>query len=128
MADYTSPTEAYLLTWLVPGLGHHRLGMKRRGRFYFILLVLLFVVGQVLARGGAVTPSEHPFYFWLGQWWCGGVAILGLLLNWIVGGGGARFETYEIGQLYVTSAAVLNVLVLVDLFHRVESPKGIKDQ
>jgi len=102
--------------------------MPRRGRFYMTLLVLLFVVGEALARGGALTFSEHPFYFVLGQWWCGGLALLGVVSNLIVGGGGARFETYEIGQLFVTSAIVMNLLVAVDLMRRIADPRKIQDR
>lgn len=115
-----SQGQALILTWILPGLGHHYAGFRRRARFYMMLLVPLFIVGQVLARGGAVNMAEHPWYFGLGQLWCGGFAILGLLVNAIVGGGGARFETYEIGQLYVTCAILMNILVWVDLARRLD--------
>lgn len=116
MAVYVEASRAYLMAWLYPGGGHFAMGDRRRGWFFAAMLWGTFLVGEVLARGGAVTPSEHPWYFGLGQLWSAAMLGVGLVTDWIVGGGGSRWDTYEIGQLYATCAFLMTICSWVDLY------------
>lgn len=98
-----------------PGLGHWLLGYKRRGGFFALLLVPLYLAGMALSDFANVSPFDrHPI-------WGLAQAPAGLLtlIAWIstISVNITRdIPTYAIGCLYTGVAGLLNILVMCDIY------------
>lgn len=110
---------AALLAWLLPGAGHaYVLGMRTKGMLYFGVIMGAFIAGLVLSDFHAVRLERHPIYF---------VAYAFLGLPTLI----AMFATSSLtitapiphealGTLYCATAALLNLLVVLDVFAAAE--------
>lgn len=105
---------ALLLTWLLPGTGHLRYGLRAKALLFSANLLVLFAVGIWLGEGRVVHPDRFPLYL-LAQIWLGGPTLAVLLLTRDL-----RI-THDIahldaGLLFTAVAGLLNLVVLVDLY------------
>lgn len=106
--------------WLVPGLGHFLLGIKRKALVFFFLLTGLFVLGLTLHAGlglMGVQGKSVNFLTWVlfgSQFINGGIS----LLCWVMPFGmeDAYAPYYEVGQIAIYISGLLNILILVNLF------------
>jgi hypothetical protein len=108
-----------LLAWLVPGLGHWKVGRKARGLFFGVQLTALFVVGLLLSDFRCVSPFDrHPIWA-LTQ-------IPGGLLTLVTAALTSSLDithdnpTYSAGCLYVAVACLLNLVAMCDLYDLTE--------
>ncbi len=103
-----------LLAWLVPGAGHFALKEKKRAIIIFATVVLTFCTGLYIGSIGVIDPvGATPWYVYAAQVMSSPmVAVLGHL----TAGGG--FPVYgwpnEIGQIYTSTAGLLNLLCIVN--------------
>jgi hypothetical protein len=108
------PILAVALAWLLPGLGHLLLGRPRKALFFFVTLTLTYVLGYVLADFRFVRYDDNPFYY-VGRYGSG----LTMLATWLIRDNGPRgispLEFYEPGLLYMCSAGLLNVVLILNL-------------
>lgn len=111
---------AVLLSWLVPGLGHMRLGHRSRGLFLFAIVAALFLAGLVMCDFRAVAPfaahgeatGRHDVWA-LAQFFNG----LFFAVTAAVTHGSYKVKDmpfYATGCLYTAVAGLLNVLVMLD--------------
>lgn len=111
------PIAALVLGWCIPGAGHWILGQRKKAVFLFVVIMLTFAAGIVLADFRNVANADNEFY-WAGQLGCG---LIYVIANMIVGqvrpAGMIPIEWYEIGLLYVCVAGMLNVVLLLNLFN-----------
>ncbi len=112
--DRPNPWIAALLAWLFPGAGHFYIGMRAKGLLFLVVLLGLFLAGLVVAEFHAVRLERHPIYY---------AAYVFLGIPTLI----ATFATSSLeatrympretlGTLYCATAALLNVLVILDIF------------
>jgi hypothetical protein len=108
---------AMLLAYVIPGAGHFYLGKRERAIVYFTLIVLLFVLGLAI-DGSLYTLAESRG------------SLLRLLASiGSIGGGSLYFiakamgphgnitsATYEYGTMFMLSAGLMNLLLVVDCY------------
>lgn len=111
-----SPFGLVLLAWLVPGLGHVRLGRAWSGLFIALAVLGLFVGGMALTGWVNVHPDRHPVYFVTHVF----VGLPTGLATFLTGELQiSRPHPYrEIGELYSALAGLLNAIAIADVWAR----------
>lgn len=111
---HRDPSIALVLAWLVPGLGHLYLGKPRKALFFFLTLSLVYLAGFVLADFRFVRFDDNPFYY-VGRWGSG----MTWVATWLSANNPPRgvspLELYEPGLLYMCSAGLLNVVLVLNI-------------
>ncbi len=104
----------YLVSWLVPGLGHLWLGRRDKGLVFLVALTAMFIVG--LALKGRIFPFQvgDPL---VGLAACANVAaglpcLVARALGY--GAGVPSAVTYEYANAFLITTGLLNMLVLID--------------
>jgi hypothetical protein len=118
---------AGIMGWLLPGLGHLFLGLRRRGVFFLVTVTALFVLGFFLGNAEVVSLQTHPVAF-LAQIFCGGPTLLALVIGPALDG---FFEqhpiasprTMDLGMLMTIIAGALNALLMADAYATHEKAK-----
>ena len=103
-----------LLAWFVPGAGHFVLKEKERSIIIFVTIVLTFCVGIYIGSIGVIN------LFGATPWYVVGAQIMNspvvLVLGRMTTGG--AYPVYgwpnEIGQIYTSTAGLLNLLCIVN--------------
>jgi hypothetical protein len=103
-----------LLAWFVPGAGHFVLKEKGRSIIIFVTIVLTFCVGIYIGSIGVIN------LFGSTPWYVVGAQIMNspvvLVLGRMTTGG--AYPVYgwpnEIGQIYTSTAGLLNLLCIVN--------------
>jgi hypothetical protein len=118
-----------LLAWLVPGAGHFVLKEKERSIIIFVTIVLTFCVGIYIGSIGVIN------LFGATPWYVVGAQIMNspvvLVLGRMTTGG--AYPVYgwpnEIGQIYTSTAGLLNLLCIVNAVYlaylRGTEPAGV---
>ena len=119
-----------VLAWLVPGLGHYRLGHRARGAIIFTAILTLFIMGLALGSVYVVQPKIHRAWF-VAQVLAGLPALItaGISSHWTAASAGAQGVVpviqdrgFDIGQIYVGVAGLLNLLAILDAIFRSQMP------
>ena len=120
-----SPIALTALAIVVPGLGHVLLGRSRKGAIFFVVLVLMFVIG--LAFGGRLFPFQlsEPLVFLaaLAEWAITLPRLLSAIGGW--GRGDVIAITYEYGNTFLIVSGLLNGLVAIDVHDRATGRKPL---
>jgi hypothetical protein len=103
-----------LLSWLVPGAGHFVLKEKERAIIIFGTIVVTFCLGIYIGSIGVIN------LFGSTPWYVVGAQVMNspmvLLLGRVTEGG--AYPVYgwpnEIGQIYTSTAGLLNLLCIVN--------------
>ncbi len=105
---------AFLVGWLVPGLGH--VAQKKYGRGAAFFVCIMAMIGLGLYMGGKIYPfqTENPltilaFFADIGN---GIIYLLSRILP--IGLGEMKRVTFEFGTAYIAGAGLLNFLVALD--------------
>lgn len=101
-----------LLSWLVPGAGHFLLKERKRAAIIFVAITATFCIGLFIGSVAVVNPvSAKPWYY--AQIMASPVvAVFGHLTA--VRGLAVYAWTNEIGQIYTSTAGLLNLLCIVN--------------
>jgi len=107
------PTVA-LLGWLLPGAGHLLLKEKTRSVIIFVTITLTFCTGIYIGSIGVIdSVGPTPWYVYTAQIMTS--PMVTALAHLTAGGG---FPVYgwpnEIGQIYTTTAGLLNLLCIIN--------------
>ncbi len=103
-----------LLSWLVPGAGHLVLKEKERAIIIFATVVLTFCVGIYIGSIGVIN------LFGATPWYVVGAQVMNspmvLVLGRLTDGGAYPVHGWpnEIGQIYTSTAGLLNLLCVVN--------------
>jgi TM2 domain-containing membrane protein YozV len=108
---------AIILAYLVPGAGHLYLGRRGRAIAFFLIVVVMFLIGisidgelYTLARAGDSALRRLA---------AGGTAGAGLLyfVSLMMGvHGDITSITYEHGTAFAITAGLMNLLLMLDVF------------
>jgi hypothetical protein len=113
---------AMVLAFLVPGAGHFYLGRRQRAIAFFLIVILMFVVG--LAIDGKIYVSKGgnilTLLATLGSM---GSGILYLLARLTGPYGDIGSITYEYGTAFTLTAGLMNLLLVLDAFDIAEERK-----
>lgn len=113
-----SPALAAAASWMVPGWGHVLAGQKSKGLLVGAAVVTVFAMGMVASQGHAVDRSIAPIW-WIGQNLFGGGSLFAALVT-APAQFGAYPSGYDMGVIFCTVAALMNLVVMVDAFTVVE--------
>jgi hypothetical protein len=115
---------AYVLAWLLPGLGHLYLGKKQKAWLFLTSILGLYLVGLAIGGFRTVGADDNPYYY-AGKFGSG----VTMLCAWALGAE-KPFPTptmsllwFDPGLLYVAVAGLLNLVVALNVF-LVELPES----
>lgn len=103
-----------LLSWLVPGAGHFVLKEKERSIIIFATIVLTFCIGIYIGSIGVINLYGAT------PWYVVGAQVMNspmvLVLGRLTAGGAYPVHGWpnEIGQIYTSTAGLLNLLCVVN--------------
>lgn len=104
-----------VVAWLIPGGGHILTGKTGKGIFFFFALFLTFVAGLVLADFRKLGYIWDNAFYLVGHFGSG----MSLLLAGFAASQAPRewmpVRFHDAGQLYMSVAGLLNVLVMMSL-------------
>lgn len=111
-----SPLALILISWLVPGAGHFKLGRTQKAAVFAVVLPAMFVIGLVLeGRIAPFTPSDPLVALASLANVMAGIPYL-LARAFGAGEGMPTAITYEYGNTFMIAAGLLNTLVMIDAF------------
>ncbi|HJQ41233.1 MAG TPA: DUF6677 family protein, partial [Thermoanaerobaculia bacterium] len=115
---------AMLLAYIIPGGGHFYLGKRERAIAYFVLIVLLFVLGLSI-DGSLYTLAESrgSLLRLLASIGSIGGGALYFIANAMGPHGNITSSTYEYGTMFMLSAGLMNLLLVVDCYDIVHGRK-----
>jgi hypothetical protein len=104
----------YLVSWLVPGLGHLWLGRRDKGLVFLVTLTAMFVIGLVLKGRIPALQLSDPLVALaaLANAAAGLPCFVARALGY--GAGAPSAVTYEYGNAFLITTGLLNMLVLID--------------
>jgi hypothetical protein len=115
--------------WFLPGLGHWRLGKKRRAVVFAAVVFCAFVTG-ILLQGEIGTPKPESPFSWLAAFACLGNGVLAIgRLVWLnglggvlggfpfglQGGGSPSAAGFAYGNTFLYTAGLMNLLAVLDV-------------
>jgi len=105
---------AGLLAWLLPGAGHFILKEKKKAIIICVTIVLTFCTGLYIGSIGVIDAvGATPWYVYVTQ--IMNSPIVALLGHITAAGGFPVFGwSNEIGQIYTSTAGLLNLLCIVN--------------
>ncbi len=105
------------LAWAIPGAGHLYLGRRGRALVFFLVVVLMFVIGV------AVDGALYTFATSRGSWLklLASLASMGSGLLYFVARrigvpGDVVSATFEYGSTFTLTAGLMNLLLVVDCY------------
>ena len=108
---------AYLLAWVVPGLGHLYLGKRLKSLLFLAAIMGLHLIGLFLCGFRGVGADDNPYYY-AGKFGSG----LIMVCAWILGpdkpvpGGGISMLWFDPALLYGAVAGLLNLVAALNVF------------
>lgn len=101
-----------LAGWIIPGGGYFFLREKSRALIIFITIAGTFCLGLYIGSIGVVDPISSRLWFVIQMMTTPAVAVIGHMTA------GGAFPVYgrpnEIGQIYTSTAGLLNLLCIVN--------------
>ena len=116
------PIIAAVLAWAVPGAGHFYIGKHLKAVLFFVLITGTFLAGLLVSGFTCVSYSQQPYWF-VGQVFAG---VLSLVVGWVDPARTAYEinESLEVGTLFTTVAALLNLLVVFNALNEARGRNG----
>ena len=106
---------AMILAWLVPGAGHVFLGRRERGVAYFVIILILFVLGLSIDGTLYTLSDTHGSLLRaLASFGSMGSGVLYFIARSMGPHGSVTSATFEYGTTFTLSAGLMNLLLLVD--------------
>ena len=115
---------AIILAYLVPGAGHFYLGRRARALTFFLIIVILFLIGISIdgelytfarAQGSALRT--------LAAMGTAGAGVLYFVALMMGVHGDITSITYEHGTAFAITAGLMNLLLMLDVFDIAEGRK-----
>jgi hypothetical protein len=110
-----SPYLAMILAWLVPGLGHYYLGLRRRAAAFAVIVVVTFLLGLSF-QGRLYSIEQGQPLTILATFAVFGTGLLNIAARLFSEnpGGTILSVTYEYGCAYLLTAGLMNLLLVLD--------------
>lgn len=113
-----------LLAFAVPGAGHFYLGHRSRAAVFFVIVILLFVLGLSI-DGSLYTLSQSggALLKILASFGSAGAGTLYFIADLMGPHGDVTSMTYEYGTTFTLTAGLMNLLLVLDCFDIAEGRK-----
>ncbi len=119
-----SASVAVLLAVLIPGLGHVYLGRRGRGVLFSVLIFTAIAIGYSL-QGNLWTPVAGRPLTVLATLGTMGMGLPYVILNSILKYQGSIASVgFDYGTTFLTSAGLMNLLLILDAFDIVSGRKS----
>lgn len=111
-----------VLAFLVPGAGHFYLNRRARAIVFFLVVIVMFVVGLLIDGKIYVAESGKPLTF------LATLASIGSGLPYMIARatgphGDINSITYEYGTAFTLTAGLMNLLLVLDSYDIAEGRK-----
>ena len=115
----------FVLSWLVPGLGHYLQGKRVKGYVFFCGILALFLLGLLMSGGVTDLYDGKPLTFlgFLGSAGSGCFYILTKIFK--LGAGDIAAYTYIYGTTYIAVAGFLNLFIAVKAYGLAKDKKDV---
>ncbi len=112
----TKIAVAFILGWLIPGAGHIYLKKTARGVIFFLCIMALFSMGIFLQ--GALVGLDFADFFGFLKWFAevGSGLVYLVAVGAGIGAGEITSFTYDYGNIFLYTAGLLNMLIMLDTF------------
>lgn len=106
---------AFILCWLIPGLGYFLVNKRVKAILLFVAIMSVVITGFILSDFRDVRIEENPYYY-LGRF--GGGLIWGGMWVFLhpTPRGLVPFQYFDIGHLYLCVAGTLNLIIALSVF------------
>jgi len=104
-----------LCAWVIPGAGHLVLREKTRGIIIFISIAALFTLGIYIGSIGIIDPVNEKLWYISQLLNSPIVALFGRLT--VIRGYESFGKPNEIGQIYIFTSGMLNLLCIVNAIY-----------
>ncbi len=110
---------AVVLAWLLPGAGHFYLGKKGRAVAFLCIVAFSLLFGLMLdGKVYTIEPGKSLTFF--GKFACMGFGpvyfVLTMKVFGYLGAGNIESFTFDYGNLFVLTAGLMNILLIIDAF------------
>jgi len=106
-----------ILGWVIPGSAHFYCRHWYKGFVIFVIITGCLVLGLFLSDFRGIRYADNPFYY-IGQFGCGLTFLLNMLRTAGEPAGFISIRYFEIGLLFICVGGLLNLLVLLNLYHQ----------
>lgn len=106
---------AMVMAFLVPGGGHFYLGKRAKAFTFFVVIIILFVVGMAIQGKVYRFESGQPLNN-LATFASVGVGLPYVLARLAGGFGNIESITFEYGTAFTLTAGLMNLLLVLDSF------------
>ena len=106
-----------LLAWVVPGAGHFVLRENKRSIIIFVTIVLTFCVGIYIGSIGVINLYGTTPWYVVGAQIMNSPMVLALGRLTADGAYAVHGRPEEIGQIYTSTAGLLNLLCIVNAIY-----------
>jgi hypothetical protein len=115
---------AMVLAYLVPGAGHFYLGYRSRAVVFFLIIVLLFVIGlSIDGNLYSLRESGRALLKVLASLGSMGAGLLYFAARALGAHGDVTSMTYEYGTTFTLTSGLMNLLLVLDCFDIAEGRK-----
>jgi len=127
-AGENTPVLLLALSWLIPGAGHLLLGKRVRAVVFASVILAAFITGVLLSGELGVPRPGEPFswlataaglgngiLYFLRLFWLNGIGgFFSSLPLGLSGGGETAALGFDYGKVFLISAGLMNLLVVLD--------------
>lgn len=112
----TKIAVTFVIAWLIPGAGHLFLRKFGRGLCFFFSILCMFLIGLFLQ--GSLVGLDFSDLFGFLKWFAEAGAGLPYLVTKVMGAGGGEITSYtfDYGNIFLYSAGLLNMLIMLDAY------------
>ena len=115
---------ALILAYLVPGAGHLYLGRRQRAIVFFVIVVLMFVIGiSIDGELYTIARSQGSALRALAALGTAGAGVMYFIALMMGVHGDITSITYEHGTAFAITAGLMNLLLMLDAFDIAEGRK-----
>lgn len=113
----TRTIVSMILAWVVPGAGHIYLGRRGRALAFFLIVVLMFLIGIAIDGGlYTVATSGGSLLKVLASYASMGSGLLYFIARKVGAPGEVMAATFEYGSTFTLTAGLMNLLLVLDCF------------
>lgn len=116
------------ISWLVPGLGHILLGLRRKGLTFLAIVLVALVIGCELHGNLYRALPGQPLTL-LGTLASLGAGLPYLVLRFLLHyQGDVMARGYEYGTAFLVTAGLMNWLVVLDVWDRARPQREVEEE
>jgi len=117
MINYIKLTIAFIISWLIPGLGYLLLNKRIKALLLFTSVMLLVLAGIVMTDFRDIRFVDNPYYY-VGRFGSGLIWGIIIMILHPQPSGIIPMQYFDIGHLYLCVAGTLNLVIALSVFNQ----------